>query len=130
MTKPITTLAVTVAPAAIVTDRFRPPPEAENPSPVSRGRMVVRLLYAFTCPVSSLPVPAVAYGEVARNCSVVEPLPLFLMDRLVTATLLSVMNLVWLTVIEPAVCTLFQWLGACQRWETCSVKVPGLIATV
>jgi hypothetical protein len=73
VTKPMTTLAVTVAPAAIVTDRFSPPPDTPKPSPVSRGRSVVRLLYALTCPVSSLPVPVpvpvaeVAYGEVARS---------------------------------------------------------------
>ncbi len=125
MTKPITTFAVTVAPAATVTERLRPPLDTVKPSPVRRGRRVVRLLYAFTWPVSSLPVPVVAYGEVARSCRVVELLPLFLIDRLVTATLLSVMNLVWFTVTEPPVCTLFQWLGICRRWETCSVKVPG-----
>ena len=45
-------------------------------------------------PVSSLPLPDEAYGEVARRVIVVDALPLFLMDRLVTATLLSVMNLV------------------------------------
>jgi hypothetical protein len=52
------------------------------------------------------------------------------MARLATATLLSVMNLVWLTVMEPLVWRLFQWLGACQREPTCSVNVPGVSATV
>ena len=42
---------------------------------------------------------------------------MLVIDRFVTATLLSVMNLVWLTRIEPLVCTLRQWLGACQRWR-------------
>lgn len=130
VTKPITTLAVTVAPAATVTDRFSPPLVAVKPSPVSRGRIVVRLLYAFTWPVSSLPDPVVAYGEVARSWSVVAAPPLFLIDRLVTATLFSVMNLVWVTVTGPPVWTLLQWLGACHRWETCSVRVPGVTATV
>src|ERR1700754_4107409 len=119
------TLTVTVAPAPIVSERLRPPLETEQPSQVSLGKRVVRLLKALTWPVSSLPLPEVAYGEVARSCSVVEAEPPLVMARLGTATLLSVMNLVWLTVIEPLVCRLFQWLGACQRELTCSVKVPG-----
>src|SRR5688500_3483698 len=127
-TNPITTLAVTVAPAPTVTERFSPPLETVKPSPDSRGNSVVRLLYALTWPVSSLPLPLVAYGDVARSCSVDDAVPVLVMDRLVTATLLFVMNFVTLTRIDPLVCTLRQWLGACQRWLACSVNVPGVTA--
>ena len=53
-----------------------------------------------------MPLPEVAYGEVARSCSVVDAVPLLVIDRFVTATLLSVMNFVWSTRTEPLVCTL------------------------
>ena len=61
---------------------------------------------ACTVPVSSPPLPNVAYGEVTRSCKVWLAAPLLVMDRLVTATLLLVMNLVTFTRIEPLVCTL------------------------
>jgi hypothetical protein len=115
VTKPITTLVVTVAPAATVTDRFSPPPVAVNPSADSRGYRVVRLFFAFTWPVSSLPLPLVAYGEVTRSCTVADAVPVLVTARFATATLLWVMNLVWLMRTDPLVCTDFQWLGACQR---------------
>lgn len=121
----MTTLVCSVAPAATVTVRVSAPPEAVKPSPASLVASVVRPFFTPVDPVSSLPLPDDAYGEVARRVSVTGAPPLFLIDRLVTATLLSVMNLVTVACTEPPAYTLLQWLGACQRWLLCSVNVPG-----
>jgi hypothetical protein len=90
----------------------------------------VRLLKLARVPTSSLPLPAVAYGEVPRTCRVCAAVPLLVIARLVTATFCSVMNLFWVTERDPLVWTLRQWLGVCRRWLTCSAKLPGVIATV
>ncbi len=82
-------------------DLVSAPPEALKPSPESRVLSVVSPFFTPVEPVSSLPLPAEAYGEVARRVTVVDALPLFLIDRLVTATLLSVMNFVAVAWTEP-----------------------------
>src|SRR4051794_41032421 len=128
--KPIWTLTVVLAPAAKVTLRVRTPLAAVKPSPDNLGNIVVRLFLTARDPVRSVPLTVVAYGEVTRNATVCDAVPVLVICRLSTATSFWVMNFVWLIRSEPLVCTLFQWLGACQRCAVCSVQVPDPAVTV
>src|SRR4051812_38682649 len=85
-TKPIWTLTVVVAPAAIVTDRVRAPLAAAKPSPLSRGNIVVSPFLTVTWPVNSEPLPDVAYGEATLRGKVADPVPVLVTARLSTAT--------------------------------------------
>ncbi len=97
VTKPSWTLVVSVRAAGTVTVRVRVSPSGVKPSPLSRGKTVVRLFFAGTVPVSSRPSGVPVYGDEARRVISRPPDPVWVRASRVTATLASVMNLVWTT---------------------------------
>ncbi len=97
VTKPSWTLVARVRPAGSVSVRDSDSPSAVKPSPLRRGKTVVRLFFAGTAPVSSRPSAVVVYGDVARSRTSRRSGPVLVRARFVTAAFASVMNLVCVT---------------------------------
>ncbi|MBR8639730.1 hypothetical protein KEF29_11530 [Streptomyces tuirus] len=105
--------------------RISDSPSGAKPSPLKRGKTVVRLFFAGTAPVSSRPSGVVAYGDEARSRTSRRSGPVLVRVRFVTAAFASVMNLVWVTFRPVASCvnSLRQWLGVCVRVPVFSRRV-------